>query len=45
MSVEQINILADFNLMEKLKPQQGNEYEGGGSLRVVMLDFPELTRR
>lgn len=28
MSAVQINILAEFNLTEKLKLQQGNEYEG-----------------
>lgn len=36
--------LAEFNLLEKSKPQQGNECEGRGSLWSVMLDFSELTR-
>lgn len=45
MSVVQINILAEFNLTEKLKHQQGDDYEGGGNLWVVMLDFSVLTRK
>lgn len=45
MSVVQINILAEFNLVEKLKHQQGDDYEGGGNLWVVMLDFSVLTRK
>lgn len=45
MSVVQINILAEFNLMEKLKHQQGDDYEGRGNLWVVMLDFSVLTRK
>lgn len=44
MSVVQINRLADFNLTEKLKLQQGNEYEGRQFvLWTVMFDFSALT--